>query len=80
MMKTMCLSMCSVIKLDNSGDDRFFPRSSSKITKSSELRREKYAQTLPGRALSPSKLECGRIIISAAKGARRRSKKRKMPG
>ena len=80
MMKTMCLLVCSVIKLDNSGDDRFFPRSSSKITKSSELRREKIRSDSSWRALSPSKLECGIIIISAAKGVRRRSKKREMPG
>lgn len=77
MMKTMCLLVCSVIKLDNSGDDRFLPRSSSKITKSSELRREKIRSDSSWRALSPSKLECGRIIISAAEGARRRSKKTK---
>ena len=80
MMKTICLLVCSVIKSDNSGDDRFLPRSSSKITKSSELRREKIRSDSSWRALSPSKLECGRIIISAANGARRRSKKREMPG
>ena len=79
-MKTICLVLFCKIRLDNSGELRFLPRSSSKIVKSLSFSCDNNRSDSSWRALSPSKLECGRIIISAANGVLRRSKKRKTPG
>ena len=60
-MKTICLVLFCKIKLDNSGELRFLPRSSSKIVKSLSFIRDNNRSDSSWRALSPSKLECGRI-------------------
>ena len=80
MINTICRSVCARISSDNSGEDIFLPRSSSKITTSSGFSRRNIASDSSWIAPARSFDEFGRMTTSTANGALRRSQKRKIPG